>query len=90
MNVSYEGTAFLLGHSLCHTLGNDFRELRPKAAMWQGDMIIHHKHNSQVPHYLYPALLWLGICGKLQKLHKVNLKHQENSCLYAMHLKPHR
>lgn len=39
MNVSHEGAVFLVGHSLCHAVGDDFKELRPTAAMWQGDAL---------------------------------------------------
>lgn len=33
MNVSYKEAAFLIGHSVCHETGDDFKELRPRAAM---------------------------------------------------------
>lgn len=39
MNVSYKEAAFLIGHSVCHETGDDFKELRPRAAMWQDNVL---------------------------------------------------
>jgi len=37
--VSHEGPLLLVGHLLCHAVEDDFKELRPRAAMWQGDAL---------------------------------------------------
>lgn len=39
MNVSHERALFVVGHSLCHAVRDDFKELRPRAAMRQGDAL---------------------------------------------------
>lgn len=40
MNVSHEEAAFLAGSSLCHTIRNYFKELRPRAAVRQRDALV--------------------------------------------------
>lgn len=39
MSISYEGAASLIGHSVCHEAEDDFKELRPRAVMWQDDIL---------------------------------------------------